>query len=186
MKIGIISDTHGKIEAWKKAEVLFAGVDLIVHSGDVFAHHPYLGCSDGYDTTALADALNGLDVPLVIAQGNCDEKVHTELLNTPIQSPYALVEHEGLRIIATHGHLFIRSQLIELGKQQKADVIVSGHTHVPMLEKADGIILLNPGSPSIPKYEFKGKLTGSVAIINDDSICIMSIETGEVIYEMAR
>lgn len=75
MKIGVLSDTHGNITALKRALDLFANVDLIVHAGDVLYHPPRLGCTEGYDVVACVNLLNGLDIPVVIAQGNCDAAV---------------------------------------------------------------------------------------------------------------
>ncbi|MBI2841761.1 MAG: phosphodiesterase [Armatimonadetes bacterium] len=186
MTIGVVSDTHGRIDAWRKVEVLFSGVDLVIHAGDVLYHPPRLGCSEGYDVPALAESLNQFPAPVVIAQGNCDAQVYEELLNMPVQSPYALVEFEGLRIVATHGHLFSTEQMIAMGKRFGADVLVSGHTHLPVLERTDDLILLNPGSPSIPKFEQGGRKIGSIGLITDSEIRIIAVDDGRTLFNLAR
>jgi putative phosphoesterase len=186
MKIAVVSDTHGRIDAWKKAEAIFTGADLIVHAGDVLYHPPRLGCSEGYDIPAMADALNQSPIPIVIAQGNCDAQVYEELLEMPVQAPYALAVINGLRILVSHGHLHTKEQMIDLGKRYKADVFISGHTHIPVLERVDSMVLMNPGSPSIPKFERDGKLIGSVGLITDTELRIVSVENGETFFSLPR
>lgn len=184
MKIGVISDTHGRVDAWTKAEAIFAEADIIVHAGDVLYHPPRLGCTEGYDIPAMAEAMNESPIPIVIAQGNCDAQVYEELLNIPAQSPYAVVEFEGLRIIAAHGHLHTRNEMIALGKRYKADVFVSGHTHIPVLEQVDGLVLMNPGSAAIPKFEVNGRPTASIGIITEDGMRIVAVDNGQPLFEL--
>ena len=181
MLIGVISDTHGNVTALRRALELLDGADMIIHAGDVLYHPPRLGCGEGYDIPAFVDVLNGLDIPVVIAQGNCDAQVYEELLKMPVQSPYAYMCWNGVRILAAHGHLLTRSQMVELGKRYKADYFIFGHTHIPVLENVDGVTLLNPGSPAIPKYEFNGKPAPSVAVIDEDGARVINIEDGSTI-----
>jgi putative phosphoesterase len=184
MRIGVISDTHGHIEAWKKAENVWNGVDIIVHAGDVLYHPPRLQGLPGYDLLAMVEALNSSVTPIVIAKGNVDPEVYEELLKMPVQSPYALVQAGDVRIVANHGHMLTREQMIETAKRYKADVFVSGHTHIPVLEKVDDTVLLNPGSAAIPKFDVDGKPTGTVALIEDRSIRVLSVEDGRVVFEL--
>lgn len=186
MKIGVISDTHGNVRALRGALEFFDGVDLIVHAGDVLYHPPKLGCTDGYDVPAFVEILNALDVPVVIAQGNCDAQVYEELLNMPVQTPYAYVNCGGMGILINHGHLLSRKLMIDLGKRYKAGYFISGHTHVPVLERVDGLVLMNPGSPSIPKYEIDGKPAPSVGIITETGAKVISIEDGSTILEISH
>lgn len=186
MKIGVISDTHGNIDAFRKALDIFAGVDMIIHAGDVLYHPPRLGCGDGYDIPAFVETLNNLQVPVVIAQGNCDPQVYEELLEMPALQQYAYVSRENLCIVATHGHLLTRDAMIELGKRQKADYFISGHTHVPVLEDVGGLVLMNPGSPAIPKYEINGRLVPSVGLITDSGASVVDLDTGDVVFEITN
>jgi len=181
MKIGVISDTHGNIAAFEDALKHFEGADLIVHAGDVLYHPPRLGCTEGYDIPAFVSRLNGLDTPVVIAQGNCDPQVYEELLRMPVQSPYAVVEFEGIRIVANHGHLLTRDQMIEAARRYKSHYFVSGHTHMPVLEDAGGVVLMNPGSPAIPKYEIDGRPIPTVGLITDTGARIISILDGVIL-----
>jgi putative phosphoesterase len=186
VRIGVISDTHGNIAAFDKALAYFDGADLIIHAGDVLYHPPRLGWMEGYDVPAFVGRLNGLDVPVVIAQGNCDAQVYEELLDMPVQSPYAIVEFEGVCIVANHGHLLNKQQMIDTAHRYKADYFISGHTHIPVLENVDGVTLMNPGSPAIPKYEIDGQPVPSVGLITDESARIININDGSTLIELPR
>ena len=58
-------------------------------------------------------------------------------------------------------------------------MIVTGHTHIKVLDEKDGIILLNPGSTTIPK---DGK--ASFAKMDDEKIMLLDIYTGEILKEI--
>ena len=51
-------------------------------------------------------------------------------------------------IYATHGHNYNPDKLPPL---QKGDALLYGHIHVPKCYTQDGVLILNPGSVSIPK-----------------------------------
>ncbi len=186
MKIGVISDTHGSITALHSTLQLLQGVDIILHAGDVLYHPPRLACTDEYDVPGFAEVLNSLDIPVVIAQGNCDAQVYEELLDMPVQSPYAYVSLDGCKIVISHGHTLTREAMIALGKKYQADYFISGHTHVPGLEGVGDLVLMNPGSPAIPKYEIDGRLVPSVGLIDDSGAKILDLETGEVIMSLSK
>lgn len=186
MRIGVISDTHGNIVAFRKALAHFQSVEMILHAGDVLYHPPRLPCSEGYDIPAFVEMLNSLTTPTIIAQGNCDPQVYEELLQMPVQSPYAYVSAGNLNIVVNHGHLLTREAMIELGKRYRADYFISGHTHIPMLENVGGCVLLNPGSPAIPKYEINGRLVPTVGLITESGAHIIDIDTGATVSMITR
>lgn len=187
MKIGVISDTHGNIAAFRRAMEFFDGADLIVHAGDVLYHPPRMGFSEGYDIPAFADYLNELTIPIVIAQGNCDAQVYEELLQMPVQAPYAYAQFADIRMVINHGHLLNREDMIDTGRHYKAQYFISGHTHIPVLDNIGDIVLMNPGSPAISKYNVNGRPVPSVGIITENGARIISIEDGSEIkcnYEL--
>lgn len=186
MKIGVISDTHGNVAAFNKALEYFGDAELIVHAGDVLYHPPKLGFLEGYDIPAFAERLNSFDKPVVIAQGNCDAQVYEELLNMPVQAPYAHVVVNGVSIVANHGHLLSHEDMIDLARRYKADYFISGHTHIPVLESFGDVVLMNPGSTSIPKYEVNGKPVLSLGLITDSGAKIINMEDGSAILELER
>ena len=66
------------------------------------------------------------------------------MLDFPVLSDSALLLVDSLTIYATHGHH-------EFPSLEEGNVIISGHTHIPVDYVKDGIRYINPGSVSIPK-----------------------------------
>lgn len=184
MKIGVISDTHGDAAGWRRVqEEVFPGVDLVIHCGDVLYHGPRNPLVEGYDPAGLAGLINSCPAPVLLARGNCDAEVDQLLIDYPIQSPYAFLQAGLFRIMAHHGHDLSREEMISLGRRYRADLLISGHTHVPVLEDGGGLVLLNPGSPSLPKGG-----SGPTAALLDCSgdvlrVRIIKIADGNVLAE---
>jgi predicted phosphodiesterase len=70
------------------------------------------------------------------------------VLSFPVLADYAYLEVNGLRIFATHGHLFGEDNPPPLAE---GDILLCGHTHVPACRAHESFTYLNPGSVSIPK-----------------------------------
>ncbi|HZD60869.1 MAG TPA: phosphodiesterase [Anaerolineae bacterium] len=175
MRIGLISDTHGYIDAWEKAVEMFKHVDLVIHTGDILSSGPFNPRLPSYKPTELAKAINDAPFPVIFARGNCDAEVDAIALDYPIQSPYALVLVDNLRMMATHGHLHNEDELIELGHRYKLDIMISGHTHMEGIKKRDGLYLVNPGSALLPKGT---RNVPTIGLIEDNQIRIVSLEDG--------
>lgn len=177
MKIGIISDTHGCLETWQTVfSRYFQDADLIIHAGDVLYHGPRNAIPAEYNPKQLAESLNSCPVPIVTACGNCDSEVDGMVLKLPIQSPYTYLLLNGLKIVVTHGHNLTEETRQGLAKRLMADIFITGHTHIAVMEKADGIIYLNPGSPGMTK---RPDGLGTIAWINENKVEILDIATGQ-------
>src|SRR3954468_16246526 len=119
-RIGIISDTHGLLRP--EAERRLAGVDHIVHAGDI-------------GRPEIVDALRRI-APVTAIRGNVDsgawarEYPDTILLRLAGKSIYVLHDLKTLQADPGAG----------------IDVIVSGHSHVPKIETVGSVLYLNPGS----------------------------------------
>lgn len=154
MRIGIMSDTHGGLKAWQEVMGgVFSEVDFVLHSGDIFYHGVKNPLPEGYDTVGLAQAIAALTTPLLFCRGNCDSEVDQLVLDVPLQAPYILCQFDALRILMHHGHLWADEEVQRLSSRWKATVAVSGHTHVPRLEREGKVVFVNPGSPALPKGE---------------------------------
>ena len=187
MKIGVISDTHGVVPAWEKAMAVFSGAEMILHAGDVLYHPPRIGFTAGYDIPALAHLINSSPIPIVIARGNCDSEVYEELLEIPVLAPYAVVEIGGLRLVIQHGHNLSPEDIRRLAGKYGADVFITGHTHLPVIERLDAGVHLNPGSPSQSKLERNGEIVPTVGIVEDGIVRVVELDTGaEVLSERLR
>ena len=141
MRIGLISDTHGKL----RPEVFerLAGVDLILHAGDI----------------GPAELLTDLQViaPVRAVSGNTDYFIAGDGI-PEIQK----IEVEGMRIAVMHGHQVGSPNAARLREQfPKADVIVYGHTHRPLVERFDGALVVNPGAAGAARF----RLLPSVGIL---------------------
>ena len=179
MKIGVVSDTHGCLDNWNKIfSKYFYDVDLIIHAGDVLYHGPRNTIPSEYNPKELAEVLNKINIPMLIACGNCDAEVDTMVLDIPLQSPYINAYINGLTIIATHGHNLNNVSRLFQAKSLNADIFITGHTHIPELTRKDNIIFLNPGAPGMSKTENKH---GTIALITDTSIEVIDIVTDQKI-----
>ncbi|MCR4432112.1 MAG: phosphodiesterase [Tepidanaerobacteraceae bacterium] len=171
MKIGIMSDTHGSLTAFKKALEVLGSCDFILHAGDILYHGPRNPLPEGYNPRELAEAINRLEMPFVAASGNCDAPIDSMLISVPIQSPYALICLDKFRILVNHGHEKSEDELVDLAVKWHIDILVTGHTHVKRLEKRNRIILVNPGSCSLPKDGIS-----SAAVMEGNEIRLVNIK----------
>lgn len=134
MKIGLISDTHGSVPAIRQAVISAGPVDIWLHAGD-------------YSRDAnILRVFTGLEVCAV--RGNCDGSI--------VDAKYdEFVEFGGKKIWLTHGHKYNvsydLSELVWWGKKFAVDIVVFGHTHVPQVFSQDGLLVINPGSTSMPR-----------------------------------
>jgi len=180
MKVGILSDTHGSALAWEKACKIFAGCELIVHTGDVLYHGPRNPLPDGHNPQKLAELINNSTLPVIFTRGNCDAEIDSVLIKYPIQSPYAVVYVNGKTAIAAHGTDMDDTVIAKKAALYKADIFISGHTHIPRLERMESIVFVNPGSCALPK----GNEGPTAAVWDDTGIKVMSINEGKVIKEI--
>lgn len=181
ISIGFISDTHGDVEVCRRVwNDYFRNVELILHAGDILYHGPRNPILPGYNPSALAEFLNGSRCPILLARGNCDADVDQLVLNYPIQSPYVFLQIEGLRILVNHGDALEKNGMVDLARRYGVHLFVSGHTHVYSLEQVDGVILLNPGSPSLPK----GDGIPSVALLEGEILKVVNINSGKILSEV--
>ena len=185
MKVGIISDTHGCEMRWALAyEKYLKDTELIIHAGDVLYHGPRNPMLEDYNPAGLAQRINDCPVPILIARGNCDSEVDAMVLELPVQAPYAYAMLDGFRMVAVHGHTVMSdAEKDAMAKHMKADLFISGHIHTNVLEKRGETIFLNPGSPSLSKRE-DGRST--IAMLDDEKIQIIDIDTDEVLMELKR
>ncbi|HEV8400213.1 MAG TPA: metallophosphoesterase family protein [Gemmatimonadales bacterium] len=133
MRLGVISDTHGLL----RGEVLqvFKKVDHILHGGDV----------GKWDVIVELQAL----APVTAAYGNTDDmEIRSRLPQV------AEIELDGFRIVVTHGDQLGSPTPAKLhGAFPRAEIIVYGHTHKPLLELVDKTVtVMNPGGAGAPRF----------------------------------
>ncbi len=63
-----------------------------------------------------------------------------------------IIEIQGKKIFICHGHKYgVKygyNSIYYRGKEVGADIVLFGHSHLPIIEEYDGLILMNPGSVS--------------------------------------
>ncbi len=150
MKFFIASDIHGSayyceklLEAYKAENA-----DKILLLGDILYHGPRNDLPKDYAPKKVIEMLNPLKNEILAVRGNCDTEVDQMVLNFPILADYAILTAGDRLIYATHGHNFNNANLPPISKN---DILLHGHTHVPVIAEFDTHTYLNPGSVSIPK-----------------------------------
>jgi putative phosphoesterase len=139
MRIGLISDTHGLVRP--HVHVALAGVDLILHAGDV-----------GDD--AILDELETI-APVLAVYGNTDAPGRSRLTES-IDRTFG-----GLRVHVSHGHEVGAPTPERLAARYPADVVVYGHTHRQLVARLDTQLIVNPGAAGARRF----KLEPSVAVL---------------------
>lgn len=150
MRWMIASDLHGSAYY---ARVLFEKMeeekaDRMLLLGDLLYHGPRNDLPREYDPKEVIRILNSHKEDLVCVRGNCDAEVDQMVLEFPILADYALISVDKRLIFATHGHIYNKANLPSI---RKGDILLHGHTHVPVCEEFEDYIYMNPGSLSIPK-----------------------------------
>jgi uncharacterized protein len=144
MKIGVLSDTHGKL----RPEVFthFSGVELIVHAGDI-------------GPPGILEDL-GVLAPVVAVWGNTDGFDIRRLVPEVARQTVA-----GRKLVVVHGHQLGSPRPDALrAEYPEADLIIYGHTHRPLLDSGNGCVVLNPGSAGDARFG----LEPSVAVVEID------------------
>ena len=143
MKLGAISDTHGHFDP--KLPKLFAGVDHILHGGDIGLPWLILELEQIAPVTAV---LGNTDAGLEFKETEVAEFEGRKFLLHHIVDPRKPAEAIQRRI-----------------NREGPDVIVFGHTHKPFCEPIGRTLFFNPGYAGKPRFN----LARSVAILHCDS-----------------
>jgi len=148
-RIGVISDTHGHLDP--AVPELFAGVDHIIHAGDII------------DPETLAE-LEKI-APVTAVSGNLDAG---KLAKLPRE---VAGEVAGITFVVGHKRKRLLKRLDQgridsYSAAARPDLVIYGHDHLPALEWLDGCLILDPGTASSPHEE-------------DDDPTVAIVEAGE-------
>jgi putative phosphoesterase len=140
IRVGLISDTHNVVRP--QALEWLAGVDAIVHAGDI----------------CKLDVLEALSriAPVTAVRGNNDRGTWADAL--PLAATLTI---GGVAIHVVH-------DIADLGGapwKERIDVVVSGHSHKPSIATRDGVLFVNPGSAG-PR-RFKLPVSAGMLLIED-------------------
>ena len=126
--IGVLSDTHGLLRP--QLAPFFRDCDLIVHAGDI-----------GEEVWQRLKAV----YRLVAVRGNTDRGGWAEGL-----ARVERLEVAGKRIVVVHD---LRDLPVGPDGRPAADLVVSGHSHRPLVETRQGVLYLNPGSAGPRRFD---------------------------------
>jgi putative phosphoesterase len=133
VRIGVISDTHGLFD--RAIVHHFAGVEHILHAGDIGKH----------------DVIRQLEdiAPLTVVSGNVDG---FEASGFPVEQVVELAGHR----VAIYHRLYENGKLTQDGisflTRTAPEICVYGHTHQAKAEWQKGIFLFNPGSAGPKRF----------------------------------
>ena len=128
IQVGIISDTHGLLRP--EAIAALAGCDAILHAGDI----------GGPDILAQLRRI----APVTAVRGNVDD------------GPWATTLREWETITLAGQRIHLRHILTEVDAEVVAEgigVVVTGHSHRPLIERVDGVLFVNPGSAGPRRFQ---------------------------------
>ncbi|AFJ46347.1 phosphodiesterase [Shimwellia blattae] len=180
MKLMFAADIHGSLPATEQVLDIFSRSQAhwLIVLGDVLNHGPRNALPPGYAPAQVAERLNQVAGKIIAVRGNCDSEVDQMLLHFPLMAPWQQVLLDTRRLFLTHGHLYGPDNLPPLNP---GDVLVSGHTHIPLAERRGEVIVFNPGSVSIPK----GGFAASYGMLDDDVLTVYGLADGKVIADIA-
>ena len=128
IRIGLISDTHGLVR--DEALAALEGCRHIIHAGDI-------------DTPDVLVKLRKL-APVTVVRGNNDRGAWAESI-----SAFEVVEFGAVSIYIRHDEAELDVDPLAAGFR----VMVFGHSHKPVVESRDGILLVNPGSAGPRRFK---------------------------------
>ena len=132
MKVLVVSDTHGINQNYVEVLEVEKNLDMIIHLGDL--------CGLEHNIANMSPC------PVHYVAGNCDYGV------TPTEK---VVEIDGKIAYLTHGNkqrVGLTLQRLENDvKKHNAYIGFFGHTHTPVIEYGNGVVMVNPGSLAQPR-----------------------------------
>ena len=133
MKILIVSDTHRRIGNLEEVLEKEKNLDYMIHLGDVEGQDDYIRAMVPYG--------------VLIVGGNNDY-----FSDLPREALFSLGNH---KVFTTHGHAYsvsLGTQRLKTEARRKgADIVMYGHTHVPVVDIEPDLVTLNPGSLTYPR-----------------------------------
>ena len=166
LTLAIVADTHSKRHPRTAKLVSEAKPDFILHAGDI-------GDLEVLETFAKI-------APLFAIRGNIDVRAR----DLPDVRVLELVERDDLLIkilllhIAVNGPK-LRADAIRVARENKADLVICGHSHVPFIGRDRDLSIFNPGS--VGPRRFQLPIVFGVLELNDRRIIMKHVncETGE-------
>ncbi len=135
MKILIVSDSHGKNTYLEHVLEKAGPIDLLIHLGDLEGSERFLR--------------ENVTCPVEMVSGNNDYFTDIDREKEIYIAHYKILLTHGHRYKVHYGTEFIK----DWARENKAAIVMFGHTHIPIIDQTSDIIAINPGSISQPRQE---------------------------------
>lgn len=176
MRIGVVSDVHGNVPALTAALAALDGrVDELWCAGDIVHEYRFhaeavamlrdagfVAIQGNHDMVLLSDAG-------AAARGGAPEPELAWLAGLPLRHE---LEADGRRVLMVHGspwephgdYLRAHNEKWRQADDLGVDIVVSGHTHEPMVERFGSTLVVNPGSLGEPRQ--RDDRRGTFAVVD--------------------
>lgn len=135
MRIGILSDSHGRVKITARAvsTLLERGAELLIHLGD-------------FETELVIDELVGHECRIVF--GNCDWDIkgltrYAQAMDVRVDHPLGRLEVDDKTVAFTHGHI---GRIMDQALEDGVDYLLHGHSHELRDECIGSTRIINPGA----------------------------------------
>lgn len=166
MKVLIISDIHGDYKTL--CDILNKeSFDKLIILGDLLEYGIYTISSNNQILNEIKKYKN----KLVLIKGNCDYMIDYNKFDLCAHEEISLTINKHI-VTFSHGHIYNNINL----PSYHGDIFISGHTHVPSIERNNNIIFANPGSLGKPRYG----LNKSYMIFENNSLIVKTINGSKI------
>lgn len=173
----VISDVHGSFIQLKKAIDVFnrGNYTYLVIAGDLYYHGPRNSLPIGYDPKACAELLNNYKDRILCVKGNCDAEVD-QMISQFKMHDFLNIKLGKMSIYIDHGH--------KNGPDKPPlgdfNIYIFGHYHILYHRIRNRLLLLSPGSISLPKDK-----NPSYLVLDEKGFAeFYDINTDELIFKM--
>ncbi len=172
MKVGLISDTHSAGSGWDLPVPILdalSGCDLLLHCGDLEC----IGVLDCLEQVAPVLAVRGYEDPRETGDRLADATRVVDISGVKIgmvhdiqwPAPPVLTTPDGTGLVWPESGL---RDLLKRKFGEAVDVVAFGDTHEELVEWRDGVLFVNPGSPTYPGRRHAPGSLGTVALLEID------------------
>jgi len=166
LRVVVVADTHSKPHPDALQLIAAQRPDHILHAGDIGA-------------LSVLDPLAEV-APLTAVRGNIDDASSylPDVVTIHLETAGAIRSCWLLTHIAVRGPK-LRGPILELARTERAELVVCGHSHVPLKIRDRGVAIFNPGS--IGPRRFHLPITFGVIDVAQDGLRLthISCETGD-------
>ena len=148
MKIGVVSDTHGYFDP--KLRELLAGVEAILHAGDVDSQNILDELEEIAPVHAVRGNVDGAELGLPLTRTTLLEGVQIQMQHK-LPAPQSEVEAWAKGFLSRKTHAGRRDEFLN-NFDRGTRVVIFGHSHEPCLISLSHILFFNPGSAGKKRF----------------------------------